>query len=232
VPGDLVGTQGDWRENYPDYLGCCHAVDDGLGRIRQALRNRGLADNTLVIYTSDHGSHFCTRNPEYKRSCHDGCLRIPLIIRGPGFPAGRVPTGLVSLLDTTPTVLTAAAVPVPGYMGGRALQPLANGAAKAWRDLVYAEISEDHIGRTVRTAKWKYAVRAPGKEPWSGGARPGSDVYDEACLYDLQPDPHERRNLVADPTLADVRADLCRQLLACMAAAGETAPVIRPATKE
>ena len=90
VPGDLVGAAGDWREEYPDYLGCIHSLDENLGRIRGALERLGLADNTLIVYTSDHGSHFRTRNAEYKRSCHDGCIRIPLIARGPGFRGGKV----------------------------------------------------------------------------------------------------------------------------------------------
>ncbi|MHC4917939.1 MAG: sulfatase-like hydrolase/transferase, partial [Planctomycetota bacterium] len=85
VPGDLEGTEGDWREEYPDYLGCCAALDAGLGRIRAELEKLGLAGNTLIVYSSDHGSHFRTRNDEYKRAPHDGCLRIPMVACGPGF---------------------------------------------------------------------------------------------------------------------------------------------------
>ena len=85
VPGDLDGTGGDWREEYPDYLGCIHSLDENLGRIRAELERLGLAEDTLIIYTSDHGSHFRTRNGEYKRSCHDGCIRIPMLACGPGF---------------------------------------------------------------------------------------------------------------------------------------------------
>ena len=59
-----------------------------MGRIRNELERLGLAENTLLVYTSDHGSHFRTRNAEYKRSCHDGCIRIPLIVHGPGFTGG------------------------------------------------------------------------------------------------------------------------------------------------
>ena len=105
TPGDLVGTEGDWRAEYPDYLGCIHSLDENLGRIRAELERLGLAENTLVIYTSDHGSHFRTRNPEYKRSCHDGCIRIPMIACGPGFSGGKVIDDLVSLIDLPPTIL-------------------------------------------------------------------------------------------------------------------------------
>lgn len=58
VPGDLAGTAGDWRENYPDYLGCCAAIDQNVGRLRDELQRQGILDNTLIIYTSDHGSHW------------------------------------------------------------------------------------------------------------------------------------------------------------------------------
>lgn len=232
VPGDLAGTGGDWRENYPDYLGCCWSLDLNFARLRDELVRQGRWDDTLVIYTSDHGSHFRTRNGEYKRSCHDGCLRIPMLLRGLGFRGGRVVRELVSLLDLTPTVLTAAGVTPTPAMAGRALQPLANGTASAWRDHVYAEISEDHIGRTIRTSRWKYAVRAPGEGRWSGAASSGSDLYREECLYDLQTDPHERNNLVRDPALTAIRADLRQRLLECMTAAGESAPRILPAKEE
>lgn len=74
-PNDLKELKGDWQEEYPDYLGCINSLDTNLGRIRNELEELNMADNTIVIYTSDHGSHFCTRNSEYKRSCHDGCIK-------------------------------------------------------------------------------------------------------------------------------------------------------------
>lgn len=229
VPGDLEGTAGDWRANYPDYLGCCAALDRGFGRIRAELERTGQWENTVVIYTSDHGSHFRTRNSEYKRSCHDASIRIPMIARGPGFPAGRVESSLVSLLDLTPTVLRAGGVQPEGGMAGRPLQELSDGRARRWRDAVYVQISESQIGRAIRTERWTYAVRAPEEKPGSGWVRPDSAVYVEDCLYDMLSDPHQRRNLVADPALAGARRALRRKLKACMQAAGERPATIRPA---
>jgi len=148
---ELNRVEGTWREEYPDYLGCCHALDRGLGRIRDKLEELGLTEDTLLIFTTDHGSHFRTRNGEYKRSCHEGCTRIPLVISGPGFTGGRVVSDLVSLIDIPPTFLASAGIPVPDYMRGRALNPLASGEAGEWRKEVYMEISESHIGRAIRT---------------------------------------------------------------------------------
>ncbi|MBS3735213.1 MAG: sulfatase-like hydrolase/transferase [Phycisphaerae bacterium] len=229
TPGDLADADGDWREEYPDYLGCCAALDANLGRIGDELDRLGLADNTLLAYTSDHGSHFRTRNGEYKRSCHDASLRVPMVFRGSGFSGGTVSDALVSLIDLPPTLLTAGGVDVPETMRGRALQPLADGPAPDdWPDDVFAQISESHCGRTVRTKRWKYAVRAPDKS----GGEPDSEVYVEDFLYDLEADPHERDNRVADPSLAEVRSELAQRLTRRMTAVGEAAPTIRPATGE
>jgi uncharacterized sulfatase len=226
VPGDLVETAGDWRENYPDYLGCCHALDAGVGRLRATLAEQGLAENTLVIYTSDHGCHFRTRNGEYKRAAHDACLHIPLLLHGPGFTGGRVESCFASLLDLPPTVLAAAGVTPPPVMAGRPLQAI---DAPDWPEEIFAQISEDHIGRVLRTARWKYSIHVPDEPFKSGWTQPGSDVYYEECLYDLDADPHERTNLVRDPAHAALRATLAAQLAARMARAGEAPPEIRPA---
>jgi len=229
VPGDLVGTQGDWREEYPDYLGCCNSIDTSIGRIREALDKLGLTDNTLIIYTSDHACHFKTRNPEYKRSCHDDSIRTPLVICGPGFAGGKVVRDLVSLIDLPPTVLAAAGVDPPKYMRERSLQGLVDGTAKNRPEEVFVQISEDIIGRAIRTAKWKYSVVAP--KPAEGPQPPGSDAYAEHFLYDLAKDPHERNNLVRDPRYADIRAQLAGVLKRRMVAAGEKEPTISRAVQ-
>ena len=224
IPGDLVGTEGDWQENYPDYLGCINSLDRNLGRIREELEKRGLSDDTLVVYTSDHACHFRTRNAEYKRACHEDSIRIPMIACGPGFEGGKVVKGLASLIDMPPTVLTAAGVKPPSYMRGHPLQGLV--AGRDWPEEVFVQISEAQVGRAIRTKKWKYSVYAPDK---SGGRDPGSDVYVEEYLYDLEKDPLERTNLVSDPAFADVRKDLAAILKRRMVAVGEKEPVIKGA---
>ncbi|MFP4380811.1 MAG: sulfatase-like hydrolase/transferase [Candidatus Sumerlaeia bacterium] len=224
VPGDLVDTEGDWRENYPDYLGCIRSLDDNLGRIVDALEKNGMRENTLIIFTSDHGSHFRTRNKEYKRSCHDGCTHIPMVLNGPGFDQGKRIEDMVSLIDLPRTILRAAETPQPIAIQGLDLQDVI--AGKSDRDTVFIQISEDHVGRAIRTSRWKYSVRAPGLP---GNGPNMSDVYVEDFLYDLEADPHERKNLVADPEYCDIRRNLQERLKACMTQAGETAPEIRPA---
>ncbi len=179
----------------------------------------------IVFLFSYHGSHFKTRNAEYKRSCHEGSIRIPLILRGPGFLGGQTPRALVSLIDLPPTLLRAAGVPPPGEMRGRPLQDLLAGRGAPWPAEVFLQISESQCGRAIRTARWKYSVSAPDKT----GADPASDVYVEEFLYDLDADPHERHNLVRDPACVNVRRELAERLKQRMRAAGEAVPEIRPA---
>lgn len=230
VPGDLVGTipepgrRCDWPREMPDYLGCCWSLDYNLGRIREQLDSLGLARDTLVIYTSDHGSHFCTRNSEYKRSAHEASIRVPMIACGPGFLGGGVVDQLVSLIDLPASVVAAAGQPVPEHFRGRPLQGLVDGTARDWPQETFVQVSEDHTARAIRTARWKYSV-------WISreAAAAGEERYREQYLYDLEADPHERRNLAADAGFAAVRAELETVLRRRMAHAGEPEPIILPA---
>ncbi len=225
-PGDLVDTGGNWEKEYPDYLGCCVSLDENLGRVRSKLDELGIANETLVIYVSDHGSHFCTRNSEYKRSCHDSSIRIPLVIDGPGFKGGKVIEDIANLIDTPATVLKAAGVDIPDTFVGRALQEVTEGRPDDWREEVFVQISESQVGRAIRTPRWTYSVSAPEK---NGGKDSAAEVYVEEYLYDLEDDPHQRNNLVAAPAYTDTRCELAARLSARMTAAGEEPPRIEPA---
>lgn len=224
VPGDLEDTEGNWRKEYPDYLGCCNSLDENLGRVRAKLAELGMDEDTLVIYTADHGSHFQTRNGEYKRCCHDGCTHIPMVAYGPGFKGGKVVDEVVSLLDTPATVLEAGGVDVPSDFGGRPLQEVVNGATD-WPEEAFIQISESHVGRAIRTKKWTYSVRASDLDGWKVA---DSDVYTEDFLYDNDADPHQRNNLVADPAYCEIRKELAKRLKKRMVEANEKIPEIRP----
>ena len=228
IPGDLAGLPGDWAQNYPDYLGCCNALDNAVGRVRGKIKEMGLEDDTLIIYTSDHGSHFRTRNREYKRSCHDGCLRIPMIVSGPGFKGGTVNENLVSLIDIPKTILAAAEAEIPENWQGIPLQETIG--KYDVRDAVFAQISEDHTGRAIRTHRWKYEVWLPPEMVKNVWDNMGSEVYYERFLYDLENDPHERNNLIVDPAYASVRSELSKMLKSKMAEANEKIPEILPCT--
>ncbi|MBN1436140.1 MAG: sulfatase-like hydrolase/transferase [Sedimentisphaerales bacterium] len=223
-PGDLVNSHGDWREEMPDYLGCCGSLDYNLGRVRAKLAQLGLADHTVIIYFSDHGCHFRTRNSEYKRSCHESSIRVPLVIYGPGFTGGKVVDSMVNTVDVTATILHAAGIDLPVYVQGRPVQQLLDGDCADWPGEVFVQIGESQVGRAIRTDRWKYSVYAPDKDPGVDG---GSDVYVEQYLYDLENDPHEQNNLVSDAAYKDVRAELAGVLLRYMEIAEEPWAEIR-----
>lgn len=237
-PADLANQDGDWQENYPDYLGAINRIDTGVGRIRETLREMGVAENTVVIYTSDHGSHFRTRNEEYKRSCHEASIRIPLVASGPGFPAATEVNELVSLIDIAPTLLTTAGVPIPAGMHGCPLQESVSqfgdsmmsrssvnkehdfysNEGESWRESIFLQISEAAVARAVRTKRWKYSVYDPEADPWRDktGKR-----YVSQYLYNLEEDPHEQHNLAEEPGHAEVRRELAVLLKKHMREAGE-----------
>lgn len=210
APPDLQALTGTAPRDLGGYFGMVKRIDECLGRLRDALRSLDLLDDTIVVFTSDHGCHFKTRNAEYKRSCHDASLRVPGAIAGPGFESGGERRELFSLIDFAPTLLEAVGIDPPDTMDGESLMPRIDRKPEApWRDSVFFQVSESEVGRGIRTERWKYAVTAPGADPWSESR---SDEYEEAYLYDLQEDPYELTNLVGFTPLREVASILRRKL--------------------
>ena len=228
VPGDLEGKEGDWKQNYPDYLGQCNLLDQNVGKLMDTLEAMGLKDHTVLLYTSDHGSHFRTRNAEYKRSCEDACLHVPLIAWGGGFQGAGEIDELVSLIDIPPTVLDIAGLEVPSHYQGQSLLKLAKGEAVDWPDSVYAQISEAENARAIRTKQWKYSIAAP--EFDINEAYP--TVYMEEKLYDLINDPFENNNLIDNPDYSDIREQMKKHIREYMEKAHEPEAEIIPHTQE
>lgn len=95
------------------YWGMIKRLDEALGRLIDTLISLDLLDNTIVLFTSDHGCHFRTRNSEYKRSCHEVSIRVPTMLHGGPFTGGGELPYLVSLVDLPPTLLDACRIPIP-----------------------------------------------------------------------------------------------------------------------
>lgn len=228
VPEDLRALNtGDWKEQLADYYGCCASLDQNLGRVRGKLEALGIDKNTVLMFCSDHGSHFRTRNGEYKRSCHESSIRVPTVLQGPGFDGGRTISEPVELVDWPATLLDAAGLPLPNRLMGRSLKPLAQGEKPhGWREEAFVQISESQIGRAVRTPRWTYFADAPADFQDGAG---GSKVYVDQYLYDNEADPHQIKNLVKDPAHLSTLETLRARLKARMAAAGEAAPEFRTA---
>ena len=206
VPPDLRGLPGDWYEELPDYYGIVERLDECFGRMLAALEDVGELENTIVLFVSDHGSHFRTRNGEYKRSCHESSVRVPAVIRGPGFEGGNVIDDPISLVDLPPTLLDGAGIDVPDAMEGESLVPLVDGDADSPREDAFIQlISGAEVGRALRTDRWKYGVRDSDGDP---NANPQPETYEERYLYDLRADPYERDNLAGRSSHREVAADL------------------------
>jgi arylsulfatase A-like enzyme len=206
-----LGLQGDdlvrWKYQrfIKDYLRCVAALDDAVGRILDALDAAGLADNTVVIYSSDQGFFLGEHGWFDKRWMYEESLRTPLIVRWPGVVRpGAVSDALVSNLDFAETFLDIAGVPVPDDMQGASLVPLLRGDAPAgWRTSFYYHYYEYPAVHSVRR---HYGVRD----------RRYKLIYfynlDEWELYDLAEDPQELRNVYGDARYAPVVERLKKEL--------------------
>ncbi|MCQ1059886.1 sulfatase-like hydrolase/transferase [Photobacterium sp. ZSDE20] len=185
TPPDLKALGGTSASHLPGYYGMVKRIDESYGRIKDVLKSLDLLDDTIVVFTSDHGCHFKTRNNEYKRSCHDASIRIPMVWTGGQFTQGGRFPNLASLVDVPPTLLDACGIEIPEEMTGQSLLPLVERKEADLKKHAYIEISESHVGRCIRTARWKYSIR-----------QTDNDIYVDDFLYDLQADPYELANLI------------------------------------
>ena len=218
LPGDLEALGGNGLEEYPDYLGQCASLDENLGRLVERLKEKGLYEDTVILYTSDHGSHFKTRNrdahlnggDDYKRSCHDASLHVPLVIAGGPFQGGVAVEELVSTASLPKTILALAGVDVGEDMIGENLLDVVEKRDPSRPNEVFAQISESRVGRCIRTPRYTYSVYAPGVD---GGTVPAADIYADDFLYDMERDPYQLNNVVSDLAYAQVKAELRGRLL-------------------
>lgn len=219
LPEDLTFLKGNYEKEYPDYVAAIFSLDENVGRLITCLKAKRIYDNTVIIYTSDHGCHFKTRNAEYKRSCHDSAIRTPLVFGGGAITKTDAKDCLTSLIDLPPTILSLAGIPIPDSYSGKVLP--VNDLSAEERDCVFVQISESQIGRAVRTKEWKYSARAFG----SGELRHSAVHYFDDFLYDLKNDPYEKNNLVNDKMYAGIVEEMRSLLSREMVNAGEKKPV-------
>lgn len=192
-----------WKYNryLKDYLRTIQSVDDGVGEVLDYLEENDLADNTIVVYTSDQGFYLGEHGWFDKRFMYEESFRTPLLIRYPKeIKEGTVIKQLVQNLDFAPTLLDYAGQQIPSDMQGESFRKLLNGTSSEWRDAVYYTYYEYP---SVHMVKRHYGI--------------ATDRYklihfyydiDEWEMYDLEKDPSELTNVYNDPAYADVKADL------------------------
>jgi N-sulfoglucosamine sulfohydrolase len=227
-PPACVPDRPETRRDMADYVESARRLDGGVGQVLDALAEAGLADNTLVISTTDHGVAFFGA----KSALTDHGLGVSLILRGPGFTGGKVIDAMVSQLDVFPTICELAGIAKPAWLTGKSLVPLANGQVDKLNEEVFGEVSF-HAAydpqRCVRTDRWKYIRRfSDRRKPVLSNNDDGiTKMYLVAQglrdrefaaeqLYDLMFDPNEAANVAADPANAAVLAEMRQRLDAWM----------------
>jgi arylsulfatase A-like enzyme len=178
-------------EHYRDRLRSMLAVDDMVEKIVTALETHGVLDRTYIFFTSDNGYHLGQhRLKEGKNTAFDEDIRVPLVVRGPGIPAGRTIPYLALNIDLAPTLADLAGVAAPNFVDGRSLKPffaVAPPSALAWREDFLVE-------------HWALPKKSVSLIPAFAALRTIDHLYVEYAtgereLYDLRADPHEMRNL-------------------------------------
>lgn len=189
----------EWRRAWAAHLGLVSLADEGIGRILEALDGSGLADDTVVLFTVDHGEQLGQHRMYQKMEMYEPAIRVPLMFRVPGTgrPVFRgVIEGPVSHLGIMPTLLELAGVPVPDDLDGESLLDCITSGAPPPEEAVFSQYSGNptvgDIRRAVLTRRYKYVY----------------DPADEPELYDLEDDPLEMRNLAPDPAHREVLLDL------------------------
>jgi arylsulfatase A-like enzyme len=206
----------DWAWAIRYYYAFTTMIDDQIGRIFEHLRQRGLWDNTVIIFAADHGESLGDHGGIYNKGWthFEETHRIPLIVRMPGAASRKaVCEKLVSIIDIYPTILDLAGewreaggsypahtinwpYDVCHYPEGRTLLPLINGEDPEWRDMIVSEFhglyENPCIMRTFRYGHYKYGYNFMGQDE----------------LYDLSQDPYEMNNVIKDPAYAEIVEDL------------------------
>jgi arylsulfatase A-like enzyme len=193
---DLVRWK--YQRYIKDYLRCIASVDENIGRVLDYLDESGLAENTVVVYTSDQGFYLGDHGWFDKRFMYEESLRMPLLVRYPKeIKAGSASDAIVLNLDFAPTFLDFAGVPIPDDMQGRSLRKiLQGGKSQDWRVSMYYHYYEypavhsvkRHYG--VRTNRYKLIHFYHDIDEWE--------------LYDLEEDPKEMKNVYSDPAYTKI----------------------------
>ena len=195
---DKEVTRWKYQRYVKNYLRTVRAVDENIGRTLEYLEESGLAENTIVIYSSDQGFYLGEHGWYDKRWMFEESFKMPFLIRWPGVAkAGVEPEAMIQNIDYAPTFLEMAGAPIPADMQGKSIVPILKGEGKTpdgWRDALLYQYSGENTHSVarhdgVRDSRHKL-MRFPDTNEW--------------MLFDLEKDPQEMKNVAADPAYADV----------------------------
>ncbi|MSU25456.1 MAG: iduronate-2-sulfatase [Opitutus sp.] len=184
------------RQAIQAYHAATSFMDAQLGRVVDRLDRLGLAKNTVIVFTSDHGYHLGDHGLWQKQSLFERSTRVPLIISAPGAKGnGRTTTALVELVDLYPTLAALTGLPVPDYLDGTSLRPILDDPSASVKQAAFSQVRRgtNGDGYSVRSGQWRYTE-------WTdaGGKLTAAQLFDEVA------DPRETKNLATDPAQAAV----------------------------
>ena len=207
VKGDDI-TRWKYQRYIKDYLRCIQSVDDEVGRVLRWLDAQGLAENTIVVYSSDQGFYLGEHGWFDKRWMYEESLKTPLLVRWPGVvEAGSESEAMVSNIDFPETFLDIAGVDIPADMQGRSLLPILRGTTpKDWRTAFYYHYYEGPPMRAAHNVARHYGVRTQRYKLVH------YYIDQEWELFDLEKDPYEMHSVYGVEEYAETQADLERQL--------------------
>ena len=177
------------------YHACISFIDAQISLLLDSLKRNGHWEDTIIIFTSDHGYHLGEHGLWGKVTLFEECARVPMIIRVPGVTKeGTKSEALVELVDMFPTLVELCGINGANDLQGESLTPILENPNAEGRSTAYTVVSRGKaLGRSIRTKRWRYAE-------WGGA--------DQAELYDLANDPHEDKNLASEPRFAENRDKL------------------------
>lgn len=185
------------RQAIQAYYASISFADSQLGHVLRTLQDTGLAENTIVVFTSDHGYHMGEHGHWQKTTLFENATRVPLVISGPGVIAkGKSTEGLAELVDVYPTMTELAGLTTPKSVSGKSLVPILKDHSTTVRSSAFTQYSN---GYSIRTSRYRYTE-------WGEKGVLGAE------LYDHESDPEELINLVGSPEVTDVQTELQIQL--------------------
>ena len=205
------------QDQLSEYYGLITQLDEQVGRILRELAAGPHADNTIIVYSADHGLAVGSHGLLGKQNLYEHSMGAPLVFSGPGVPQGSESDALCYLLDIFPTLCAVAGVEVPDGTDGHDLSPVWRGETDSVRDSIFTSFRD--VMRAVRDDRWKL-IRYP--------------KTDYTQLFDLETDPHEMRNLASDPAHASRVAAMMDSMRNWQQKVGDDAPlqVPNPESKE
>lgn len=201
-------TAAEIRRHLRDYYAVVTYMDEQIGRIFRTLKEAGEYDNTIIVFASDQGIAIGSHGLMGKQNLYEHSMRAGLIVAGPGIPRNRKVDALAYLFDIFPTVCDLVGAEVPGSLEGMSLVPVIRGRRPGVRDSVLLAYRD--LQRALRRGRWKL-IRYP--------------QIDRTQLFDVEADPHETRDLAADPAQSARIRDLLEALRAEQRRYGDTLPL-------